>query len=115
MLFTNSWFLSETGRKRSPANIAGAQVGAASRTRRAKQRRGSRENAASCARCGRREALTNGQGGVLKKGLAPQVKQRVLGSRDSLAKSLIHGDLLKIPQHSLLAVTALKKAAPFWR
>jgi len=42
MLLTNSWFLSETGRKRPPANVAGAQIGAASRTRRAKQRRGSR-------------------------------------------------------------------------
>ena len=55
---------------------------------------------------GRREALTSRRGGVCRKGLAPQVKQRVWGSRDSLAKSLIHGDLLKIPQHSLLAVTA---------
>jgi hypothetical protein len=36
MLLTNSWFLSETGRKRLPANVAGAQIGAASRTRRAK-------------------------------------------------------------------------------
>jgi len=105
MVLTNSWFLSETGRKRPPVNVAGAQIGAASRTRRANGRRGGRENTASCARCGRREALTNGRGGVRRKGLAPQVKQRVLGSRDSLAKSLIRNGLPKIERHGLLAVT----------
>ena len=86
MLLTNSWFLSETGRKRPPVNVAGAQNGAASRTRRAKQRRGSRENTASCARCGRREALTSGQAGVRRKGLARQVKQRVFCGTETLAK-----------------------------
>src|SRR5579885_762947 len=47
MLLTNSWLSPETGRKRPPVNVAGAQVGAASRTRGANQRRGSRENTAS--------------------------------------------------------------------
>src|SRR5579883_185365 len=49
MVLTNSWFLPETGRKRPLANFALAQIGAASRTRGANQRRGSAENTASCA------------------------------------------------------------------
>jgi len=49
MLLTNSWLNPETGRKRPRANVAGAQIGAARRTRGANQRCGSRENTASCA------------------------------------------------------------------
>ncbi len=49
MVLTNSWFLPETGRKRPLVNVAGAQVGAASRTRAANQRCGSREITAGCA------------------------------------------------------------------
>ncbi len=48
MVLTNSWLSPETERKRPPANVAGAQIGAASRTRGASQRHGSRENTASC-------------------------------------------------------------------
>jgi hypothetical protein len=48
MLLTNFWFGSETGRKRPPANVVGAQIGAAGRTLGANQRNGSAENTASC-------------------------------------------------------------------
>src|SRR5579883_149033 len=64
MVLTNSWFLAETGRKRPPVNAAEAQFGAASRTRGANQRRGSRENAASFAEL-RAERGVNGRPGVV--------------------------------------------------
>ena len=47
-----------------------------------------------------------------RKGLAPQVKQRVLGSRDAPSKPLIRKDLLKMHRHGLLAVTVSRKAEP---
>jgi hypothetical protein len=48
MVLTNSWFLSETGRKRPPAKVTVAQIGAEGRTRGANERRGSAEITASC-------------------------------------------------------------------
>ena len=51
----------------------------------------------------RREASTSGRSAVRGKGLAPQVKQTLPRSRDSLAKSLIRNGVLKIEQHGLHA------------
>jgi hypothetical protein len=79
MVLTNSWFLSETGRKRPPANVAGARFGGSSRTRAANQRRGSRQHLASCGVAnGERCARTEKREG--KRRLAAEVKQRVSAS-----------------------------------
>ena len=47
-----------------------------------------------------------------QRNLAPQVKQRGLGSRDAPSKPLIREDLLKMHRHGLLAVTVPWEAEP---
>jgi len=94
MLFTKFLVSPATERKRPRVNVAGAQIGAASRTRRNPETGKCRKHGQM--RVLRAESGVNERAGEMHgKGLAPQVKQRVFCSRETRANHFILNGLFK--------------------